>query len=47
MITIEIIIEILSSFFSIIVLIAGPKFPTKKAIIKNLDPLVSKETIIK
>ena len=27
--------------------IAGPKFPIKKAIIKNLEPLVKKETIKK
>ena len=35
------------SFFSIIFFIVGPKFPIKKAIIKNLKPLVRKETIIK
>ena len=41
------IIETVSSFFSIIFFIAGPKFPIRKAIIKNLDPLVIKEMTIK
>ena len=41
------IIETFKSFFSIIVFIAEPKLPIKKAIIKNLNPLVSKETIKK
>ena len=44
---IEIIIDTFKSFFSIINLIVGPKFPIKKAIRKNLEPLVNKETIIK
>ena len=35
------------SFFSIIFFIVGPKFPIKKAIIKNLDPLVKAEIKIK
>ena len=44
---IEKIIDIERSFFSIIFFIAGPKFPIKNAIIKNLEPLVISETIIK
>ena len=40
-------IDTVSNFFSIIFFIAGPKFPIKKAMIKNLEPLVKKETIIK
>ena len=40
-------IETVSSFFSIIFFIAGPKFPIRKAIIKNLDPLVNNEIITK
>ena len=40
-------IETVTSFFSIIFLIAGPKFPIKNAIKKNIEPLVNKETIIK
>ena len=35
-------IDTVSNFFSIIFFIAGPKFPIKKAIIKNLEPLVKK-----
>ncbi len=46
-IIIEIIIETVNSLFSIILLIADPKFPIKNAIIKNLVPLVNAETIIK
>ena len=44
---IETIIDIFKSFFSINNFIVGPKFPIKKAIRKNLEPLVNKETIIK
>ena len=40
-------IETVTSFFSIIFFIAGPKFPIKKAIKKNLEPLVNKDTITK
>ena len=40
-------IETFNNFFSIIFFIAEPKFPIRKAIIKNLEPLVIKETIIK
>ena len=36
-----------NSFFSIIFFIAEPKLPRRKAIIKNLDPLVKRETITK
>ena len=39
--------ETVISFFSIIFFIAGPKFPIKKAKMKNLDPLVSNDTITK
>ena len=35
------------NFFSIIFFMAGPKFPIKKAIKKNLKPLVKSETAIK
>ena len=35
------------NFFSIIFFIVGPKFPIKKEIIKNLEPLVKAEIIIK
>ena len=38
---------LLITFFSINNLIAGPKFPIKKAIKKNLDPLVNRATITK
>ena len=38
---------IFSNFFSINNFIVGPKFPIKKAIKKNLDPLVNKEMTIK
>ena len=44
---IETIIDNFKSFFSINNFIVGPKFPIKKAIRKNLEPLVNKETIIK
>ena len=40
-------IETFNNFFSIILRMAAPKFPIKKAIKKNLDPLVKKEIIIK
>ena len=40
-------IETVISFFSIILFIAGPKFPIKNAIKKNLEPLVNKDTITK
>ena len=43
----EKIIDIFNSFFSINNFIAGPKFPIKKAIKKNLDPRVTRATIIK
>ncbi len=43
----EAIIDIFNNFFSINSFIAGPKFPIKKAIKKNLEPLVNKEIIIK
>ena len=43
----ENIIERETNFFSTIFLIVGPKFPIRKAIIKNVDPLVNIETIIK
>ena len=46
-ITIEAIIDIFKSFFSINIRIAGPKFPIKKATKKNLDPRVTKATITK
>ena len=36
-----------SNFFSIIFFIAGPKFPMRKAIKKNLAPLVNVATITK
>ena len=39
--------EKIINLFSITFFIAGPKFPIKKAIIKNLDPLVKTATIIK
>ena len=41
------IIDSVINFFSIIFFIAGPKFPIRNAIIKNLEPLVKIETIIK
>ncbi len=41
------IIDTKTSFFSIIFFIVVPKFPIKKAIMKNLKPLVIKETITK
>ena len=41
------IIDAKTSFFSIIFFIVVPKFPIKKAIMKNLKPLVIKETITK
>ena len=41
------IIETFNNFFSIILFIAEPKFPIRKAIKKNLEPLVIKEMIIK
>ena len=41
------IIETGINFFSIIFFIVAPKLPIKKAIIKNLKPLVKKDTIIK
>ena len=44
---IETIIDIFKSFFSINNFIVGPKFPIKKAIRKNLEPLVIKAIIIK
>ena len=40
-------IEIGTNFFSITFFIAAPKLPKRKAIIKNLDPLVSRETMTK
>tara|TARA_B100002051_G_C16462194_1_gene498999 strand:+ start:569 stop:706 length:138 start_codon:yes stop_codon:yes gene_type:complete len=43
----ENIIERVINFFSIIFFIVGPKFPIRKAIIKNLDPLVKREIKIK
>ena len=43
----EKIIDIFNSFFSINNFIAGPKFPIKNAIKKNLEPLVNKEIITK
>ena len=43
----EKIIDIFNSFFSINNFIAGPKFPIKKAIKKNLDPRVTRATITK
>ena len=43
----EAIIDIFNNFFSINNFIAGPKFPIKNAIKKNLDPLVNKEMMIK
>ena len=46
-ITIEKIIDIFSNFFSISNFIAGPKFPIKNEIKKNLEPLVNKATITK
>ena len=46
-IIIDISIETGTSFFSIIFFIAVPKLPNRKAIIKNLDPLVRRETITK
>ena len=46
-IIIDINIETGASFFSIILFIAVPKLPNRKAIIKNLDPLVRRETITK
>ena len=39
--------DIFNNFFSINNFIAGPKFPIKKEIKKNLEPLVNKETITK
>ena len=44
---IETIIDNFNNFFSINNFIAGPKFPIKNDIKKNLDPLVIKEIIIK
>ena len=41
------IIENFNNFFSMIFFIVVPKFPIRKAIKKNLKPLVSNETIIK
>ena len=43
----EAITDIFNNFFSINNFIAGPKFPIKKAIKKNLDPRVTRATIIK
>ena len=43
----EKIIDNFNNFFSINNFIVGPKFPIKKEIKKNLEPLVNKETIIK
>ena len=40
-------IETGNSFFSITFFIADPKLPKRKAIIKNLDPLVRRETMTK
>ena len=45
--TIDKIIDNFNNFFSIIFFIAEPKFPIRKAIKKNLKPLVNDETIIK
>ena len=39
--------KILIIFFSMIFFIVDPKFPTKNAIKKNLEPLVINETTIK
>ena len=39
--------DIFNNFFSINNFIAGPKFPIKNAISKNLEPLVNKEIITK
>jgi len=47
MIIIDTNIDTGNSLFSIIFFIAAPKLPSRKAIMKNLDPLVRKETIIK
>ena len=41
---IDVNIETVTNFFSIIFFIAGPKFPIKNAIKKNLEPLVNKDT---
>ena len=41
------IIDSAINFFSMTFFIVGPKLPIKKAIIKNLEPLVKIETIIK
>ena len=41
------IIDTKTSFFSIIFFIVVPKFPTKNAIKKKRDPLVTREMIIK
>ena len=41
------IIENFNNFFSMIFFIVVPKFPIRKAIKKNLKPLVSNDTIIK
>ena len=43
----EAIIDIFNNFFSINNFIAGPKFPIKNAIKKNLEPLVNKEIMTK
>ena len=43
----DVITDTVISFFSMIFFIAGPKFPIKKAIKKNLEPLVNKDTITK
>ena len=43
----DIIIETVINLFSIIFFIAGPKFPIKNAIKKNLEPRVNKDTRIK
>ena len=40
----DIIIETVTSLFSIIFFMAGPKFPIKKAIKKNLEPRVNIDT---
>ena len=40
-------IDNINSLFLIKFFMVDPKFPIKKAIIKNLDPLVNAETIIK
>tara|TARA_B100000214_G_C23593152_1_gene457241 strand:- start:60 stop:203 length:144 start_codon:yes stop_codon:yes gene_type:complete len=47
MTTKEITIDKVKSLLSITFFIVGPKFPIKKAIIKNLEPLVRIEIKIK